>query len=109
MTTRSERLKRCLANCEAYEVDNPHALYSNDEWGYPSGIGTVRIYPQFPWRPLTAPEYEIECRDLSSNALGEGRERGILREASSAEGATSTVGLGVAVSPAQTYKQGETT
>lgn len=32
-------------------------------------------------------------RDLTHNALGEGRERGILREASSAEGATSTDGL----------------
>jgi len=41
------------------------------------------------------------------NALGEGRERGILREASSAKGATSTDGLGVAVPPAPTF--GETT
>jgi hypothetical protein len=38
-----------------------------------------------------------EClpwRGLSSNDLGEGRERGILREASSGEAATSTDGLG---------------
>ena len=32
----------------------------------------------------------------ASNALGEGRERGILREASSGEAATSTVVLGAA-------------
>lgn len=32
--------------------------------------------------------------DPTPNALGEGRERGILREASSGEAATSTDGLG---------------
>ena len=33
---------------------------------------------------------------MTPNALGEGRERGILREASSGEAATSTVVLGAA-------------
>jgi len=40
---------------------------------------------------------------MGPNALGEGRERGILREASSGEAATSTDGLGVAVLPAPTF------
>ncbi len=35
----------------------------------------------------------FECGDEAPNALGEGRERGILREASSGEAATSTDGL----------------
>ena len=41
------------------------------------------------------------------NALGEGRESGILREASSGEAATSTDGLVVAVPPAPTFEQGD--
>jgi hypothetical protein len=36
----------------------------------------------------------FEARTETPNALGEGRERGILREASSGEAATSTDGLG---------------
>ena len=38
----------------------------------------------------------LHASTVRHNALGEGRERGILREASSGEAATSTVVLGAA-------------
>jgi len=49
--------------------------------------------------PNSQQDWLTECNKLAdelmtSNALGEGRERGILREASSGEAATSTDGLG---------------
>lgn len=66
----------------------------------PDSRGTRSYTVDFDWL-LT------HLRTLEPNAQGEGRERGILREASSGEAATSTDGLGVAVPPAPTF--GETT
>jgi len=43
---------------------------------------------------ITDPPYYKVKGEAWDNALGEGRERGILREASSGEAATSTDGLG---------------
>jgi hypothetical protein len=45
-----------IAACLRHEADNPGAMYVNDEWGYPSCIGSVLIYKQFPWRPMTQPK-----------------------------------------------------
>ena len=45
-----------VLNCLQYELKNPGAVYTNDEWGYPSGIGSVTTYKQFPWRPLVVRE-----------------------------------------------------
>lgn len=45
-----------IAACLRHEADNPGARYINDEWGYPSCIGTVLIYKQFPWRPMIQPK-----------------------------------------------------
>ena len=50
-------------------------------------------YGQYEW-PQAVERWLIPHLAKRPNALGEGRERGILREASSGEAATSTDGLG---------------
>ncbi len=67
-----------IAACLRHEADNPGAMYVNDEWGYPSCIGTVLIYKQFPWRPMMPPSNgpRSYCLNLTSARRGglEGNE-----------------------------------